>query len=53
MQSRGVFRTLSNIYDGVFFEKIANSFKGVNYFCKSTPSKMFDEFLNVSLQYDT
>ena len=45
---RGIFRTQSNIYNGVFFAKIVNGFWQFT-FVKKVPSKMFDRVLNMSL----
>ena len=40
------FRTLSNIYDGVFFAKIVD---GSQLFLQKAPSRMFDRILHTSL----
>ena len=46
---RGVFRTLSNIYNGAFFVKILNGFKLLTIFEKNAPLQMFDWVENKSL----
>ena len=48
-QSRGVFRTLSNILDGTILE-IYSQIKAINYFYKESPSYIFDIVLNSPLQ---
>ena len=45
---RGVFRTLSTVYDGVFFAKIVTGFKPL-LFLRKAPSLMFQEVLNTPL----
>lgn len=45
--NRGVFRTLSNIYNGALLAKIVNSFKQL--FCENAPAQMFDRVINTSL----
>ena len=49
---RGVFRTWSNIYNGVFFAKILNSFKLLTIFAEKAPSPMFSLVENSLLAKD-
>ena len=46
VNTRGAFRTQSNIYDGDFYSKIVNSFWPLTIFPKKIPSQMFNWVLN-------
>ena len=47
---RDLFRTLSNISDGVFWQKYFRA-EAVNYFCKKTSIIDVDSILNTSLLF--
>ena len=38
---RGVFKTLSNVFNGAFFAKILNGFNVLTIVAKKAPSQMF------------
>ena len=47
-ECRGIFRTLSNIYDGAFSRNY--QLLAFNYFRKSVPSYMIDRILSATLE---
>ena len=50
VNTKDVFRTQSNIFDGAFFAKAINGFQPLTIFAKGFPYQMFDWVLNTPLK---